>query len=197
MAAPFSLDDLARVRLAAQRLADRTAEHEGALHAYLSGASLSIDSANQLCLEAKANHVAAERLVADLGGPGRAETDDTRRRLGVLVVDDYDDNRDWLSMVVASAGFVVRTASNGLEAVIAAYELRPVVIVMDVMMPVLDGIEATRLIKEIDDLRTIPVIAYTAKSLQPPQANLFSEILSKPSPPDVVLSAIKRLAIAS
>jgi hypothetical protein len=65
----------------------------------------------------------------------------------VLVVDDYGDVRDLLARVLEGAGFLVRTAANGLEGLIAAYEMRPAVIVMDVSMPVLDGIEATRLIK--------------------------------------------------
>ena len=81
----------------------------------------------------------------------------------MLVVDDYHDSREFMSMVLHNAGFIVRTATNGLEAVIAAYEMQPAVIVMDVMMPVLDGVEATRLIKEIDQLRDARVIAYTAR----------------------------------
>ena len=86
-------------------------------------------------------------------------------RHAVLVVDDYQDSREFMSMVLHNAGFIVRTATNGLEAVIAAYEMQPAVIVMDMIMPVLDGIEATRLIKAIDELRDARVIAYAA---QPP-----------------------------
>jgi DNA-binding NtrC family response regulator len=66
--------------------------------------------------------------------------------------------------VLQNAGFVVRTASNGLEALIAAFEMRPAVIVMDVTMPVLDGLEATRLIKAADATRHARVIAFTADS---------------------------------
>ena len=116
----------------------------------------------------------------------------------VTLVDDYQDSREFMSMVLHNAGFIVRTATNGLEAVIAAYELRPAVIVMDMMMPVLDGVEATRLIKEIDQLRDARVIAYTAKGQLDPllSEDLFSAVLPKPSPPDVVVAAVQRFARA-
>ena len=79
---------------------------------------------------------------------------------------------------------------------IAAYEMQPAVIVMDMIMPVLDGLEATRLIKAIDELRDARVIAYAA---QPPidpalARQLFSAVLPKPSPPDMVVAAVQRWA---
>jgi CheY-like chemotaxis protein len=53
------------------------------------------------------------------------------------MADDYQDLRELLSRVLRDAGFVVRTAANGLEPLILAHETRPSVIVMDVSMPVL------------------------------------------------------------
>ena len=111
------------------------------------------------------------------------------------MVDDYDDSREWLSVLLVNAGFSVRSATNGLEALLAAYDLQPAVIVMDLMMPVLDGLEAARLIKSIDELRDTHVIAYTART-PPPSNELFTEILRKPSPPDVVVETVKRWAAA-
>ena len=103
-----------------------------------------------------------------------------------------------MSMVLSNAGFIVRTASNGLEAVIAAYEMQPAVIVMDIMMPVLDGLEATRLIKAIDEIRGVRVIAYTARPPRDPRLTdeLFTAVLPKPSPPDIVVAAVQRCARA-
>ena len=99
-------------------------------------------------------------------------------------------------MLLVSAGFSVRSAANGLEALLAAYDLQPAVIVMDLMMPVLDGMEAARLIKAIDELRGTHVIAYTAR--QPlPTSELFTAILRKPSPPDIVVDTVKRWASAA
>jgi two-component system, cell cycle response regulator DivK len=112
------------------------------------------------------------------------------------VVDDYGDTRDVLTHVLEHAGFVVRTAANGLEGLIAAYEMRPAVIVMDVSMPVLDGLEATRLIKAAAATRHARVIAHTGNP--PFDANpayaLFAAVIRKPATPDTVLATVQQFA---
>jgi CheY-like chemotaxis protein len=114
----------------------------------------------------------------------------------VLVVDDYGDIRDLLARVLEGAGFDVATAANGLEGLIAAYEMRPAVIVMDVAMPVLDGIEATRLIKAGEATRDARVIAYTGNSLVDanPSYALFAAVLHKPATPAAVLETVQLCA---
>jgi CheY-like chemotaxis protein len=110
----------------------------------------------------------------------------------VLVVDDVEDVRELVALVLRNAGFVVRTAVNGLEGLLTAYEMRPDVIVMDLTMPVLNGLEATRLIKAAHATRESRVIAYTANdSIPPPLERWFVAIVSKPSSPDVVLAAVQ------
>jgi CheY-like chemotaxis protein len=114
------------------------------------------------------------------------------RAAAVLVVDDVEDVRDLVALVLRNAGFVVRTAANGLEGLLTAYEMRPDVIVMDLTMPVLNGLEATRLIKATHATRESKVIAYTGNgSIPPPLERWFVAIVSKPSPPDVVLAAVQ------
>jgi CheY-like chemotaxis protein len=117
-------------------------------------------------------------------------------RKAVLVVDDYGDIREVVAGVLEDAGFVVRTAANGLEGLIAAYEMRPGVIVMDVTMPVLDGIEATRLIKAGDATRHARVIAYTGNPVfdDSPSRALFAAVLTKPATPDAVLATVQHVA---
>jgi two-component system cell cycle response regulator DivK len=113
----------------------------------------------------------------------------------VLVVDDLEDARVLMAETLLHAGFIVRTAENGLEALIAAYEWQPAVIVMDITMPVLDGIEATRLIKAAEATRKIHVIAHTAK---PGHAEihlqLFDAVVPKPCTPDTLLGAVREAA---
>ena len=155
-----------------------------------------VAAARQLCVGAREHTLAAERLATDMCGPEDRIGIDRGLGIAVLVVDDYEDSRDWLSVLLENAGFTVRTATNGLEAVLAAYELQPAVIVMDVAMPVLDGIEAARLIKAIDELRETRLIAYTARLPQPEISEFFTAVIRKPSSPDVVVEAVKRLAAA-
>lgn len=80
----------------------------------------------------------------------------------VLVVDDIVDNVVLLSLNLQKQGYKVVTASNGEEAVRVAELMRPQIILMDIGMPELDGLGATRKIREHRDLRNIPVVAVTA-----------------------------------
>ena len=196
MSLHFSLEQMARLRDSARRLEDQATESEKTLAGLLFTANLHPDVAARMRLAAREHQIAATRLVADLGD--RRDRPDGERSLqhAVLVVDDYQDSREFMSMVLHNAGFIVRTATNGLEALIAAHEMQPAVIVMDLMMPVLDGVEAARLIKAIDHLRDARVIAYTARTPVDPRLTdeLFSAVLPKPSPPDVVVAAVQRCA---
>jgi CheY-like chemotaxis protein len=91
-------------------------------------------------------------------------TQDTRRapRETILIVDDTADTREMYALYFRSRGFTVETASNGRAAIDAAHRLHPDVIVMDVAMPDLDGISATREIKEDPHTVDIPVLILTA-----------------------------------
>jgi CheY-like chemotaxis protein len=82
----------------------------------------------------------------------------------VLVVDDSIDNVVVLSLALQGEGYRVVTASNGKEAVSVANLTQPNIILMDISMPLLDGLAATRQIRENEALRDVPVIAITAFS---------------------------------
>ena len=83
-------------------------------------------------------------------------------RKTVLVVDDSNDNLVLVSLAMQDRGYRVVTASNGEEAVASARLARPDLILMDIAMPHLDGLEATRRIRDEEGLSNIPVIALTA-----------------------------------
>ncbi|MBN04457.1 PleD family two-component system response regulator [Ponticaulis sp.] len=80
----------------------------------------------------------------------------------VLVVDDISANRKLLQAKLSHEYFEVITASNGQEAIDMAREQRPDIILLDVMMPVMDGFEACQILKTDQDTQHIPVVMVTA-----------------------------------
>ncbi len=82
----------------------------------------------------------------------------------ILVVDDVTDNVEILEMRLASQGYAVATASDGAEALDKTRELRPDLVLLDIMMPGLDGIETVRRLKADPSLPFIPVILVTART---------------------------------
>jgi CheY-like chemotaxis protein len=81
-----------------------------------------------------------------------------------MVVDDSEDIRELLRVQLTHLGYRVVEAADGREAVEAVREERPDLILMDLSMPVLDGFEATRLIRRIGGARGIVILAFTALS---------------------------------
>lgn len=85
--------------------------------------------------------------------------------LKVLLVEDHELNRDMLSRRLKKRGFIVLLAEDGQQAIIQAAQQQPDVILMDMSLPVLDGWEATRLLRQSERTARIPVIALTAHAL--------------------------------
>ena len=83
----------------------------------------------------------------------------------VLLVEDNEMNRDMLSRRLKRKGYDVEMAVNGQEGVSMAVSMQPDLILMDVSLPVINGYEATRQIKDGDDTKSIPVIALTAHAM--------------------------------
>ena len=81
----------------------------------------------------------------------------------ILVVDDNRDNQDILTFrLELMGGFEILVASNGKEALEVASRARPDLILMDLRMPVMDGYEATRALRQTEWGRNLPIIALTA-----------------------------------
>jgi CheY-like chemotaxis protein len=135
-----------------------------------------------------------ERIVETVPSNTGTISQRAQRHPTVLVVDDIDDTRDLLSLILQRAGLTVITAPNGLEALVAAHSIRPSLILMDIQMPILNGIEATRLLKAMAATRHIPVVAHTSQpaSCHVPPGVLFAHILPKPVIPDVLLALTQR-----
>lgn len=80
----------------------------------------------------------------------------------VLIVEDYADIRMIMKILVEFHGYHTIVASDGYEAVQTVKQFHPDLILMDIAMPIMDGITATRIIREFDDFPQIPIIAITA-----------------------------------
>jgi CheY-like chemotaxis protein len=83
----------------------------------------------------------------------------------LLLVEDNEYNRDMLTRRLQRKGYEVVVAVDGGEGVAKARAEKPDLILMDMHLPVLDGWEATRQLKEADDTRAIPIIALTADAM--------------------------------
>ncbi len=80
----------------------------------------------------------------------------------VMVVEDFEDNRFMMRKLLEMSGYQVLEAINGEEAVRIAVSERPDLILMDLSLPLLDGLAATRRIRERDGLRNVPIVAVSA-----------------------------------
>jgi CheY-like chemotaxis protein len=83
----------------------------------------------------------------------------------ILLVDDEEMNRDFLQRRLQKRGYQVVTAVDGAEACARIGAERPDLVLMDVMMPVMDGLQATRVLRSAPETRDIPVIALTALAM--------------------------------
>jgi two-component system cell cycle response regulator DivK len=115
----------------------------------------------------------------------------------VLIVDDSADNRNLYARAMAAVGHRFALAEDGEECLQRARELGPDVIVMDLSLPKLDGLEATRQLKAGEQTKHIPVIALTGYGWETVKQDAYrygcEGFLVKPCAPDDLLREIDRL----
>jgi two-component system alkaline phosphatase synthesis response regulator PhoP len=115
----------------------------------------------------------------------------------ILVVDDEIDILEFLSYNLKKEGFNVYTANNGKKAVKLAKEISPHLIILDVMMPEMDGIETCEKLREIPDISQSLIAFLTARAEDYSQVAGFEaggdDYISKPIRPKVLVSRIKAL----
>jgi CheY-like chemotaxis protein len=203
-AMPHTFDSAAFGELGsdAQRMAAQAIEHERRLASLIDSVENDRDdnvlaTLRELCADARQQRQMASAIRASLLGETAAAGTDTEKRPLVLIVDDSPDNRDIAAMLLETSGFDAITASNGLEGVIVAHYTRPAVVIMDVAMPVLDGVQAAKLLKASRVTQDINVIAYTARMNieEAPTTGLFAGVLLKPASPETIVGLVQRLAL--
>jgi PAS domain S-box-containing protein len=113
----------------------------------------------------------------------------------VLVVDDEPNNRGWLTSLLKIIGFPVREAKDGAEAIRLWEEWKPDLILMDVRMPVMDGLEATRTIRQRRGGAETVIVALTASAMYEDMLVVMqsgvNDFLSKPCQEDELLQKMK------
>ncbi|WP_232231866.1 PAS domain-containing hybrid sensor histidine kinase/response regulator [Burkholderia sp. WSM2230] len=118
-------------------------------------------------------------------------------RKTVLVVDDVAANRAVVVDMLGPLGFEMAEAGNGLEALETAKALRPALILMDVVMPGMDGLEATRRLRAMPEFDSLPIVAVSAGASGSDAAKSLAAganaVLSKPVDLTVLLSHIAAL----
>ncbi|WP_317246698.1 response regulator transcription factor [Pontibacter sp. E15-1] len=112
----------------------------------------------------------------------------------VLVVDDDRDIVEMLQYNLTREGYDVSEAENGKQAVAVAQSVKPDIILMDVMMPVLDGIAACRQLRELEEFRNTHIIFLTARSEEFSEVAAFEagadDFITKPIKPRALLSRL-------
>src|SRR2546429_37821 len=102
----------------------------------------------------------------------------------VLVVEDFEETRFMLKLSMELSGYRVAEATNGQQAVEVARRESPDIILMDIGLPVMDGCQATRLIREDKALRNVPIVAVSANATAEYRVNALAagcdEYVTKP-----------------
>lgn len=116
----------------------------------------------------------------------------------ILIVDDDPEIIEILNYNLINSGFITKSASNGLEAIKKANKFIPDIILLDVMMPEMDGIEACIKIREIKTLTNTRIIFLSARGEDFTQIAAFDagadDYISKPVKPKILLKKISSIA---
>jgi len=113
-----------------------------------------------------------------------------------LVVEDFEDSRFMMRRLLEMAGYRVLEASDGEQAVKMALDARPALILMDLSLPKLDGLSATREIRKKRVLRKVPIVAVSAHDSPQTRAEALAagcnEYVTKPIDFDILNSVLER-----
>ena len=114
----------------------------------------------------------------------------------ILVVEDTVDSRELMRLLLEAEGYRVVEAENGVIAVDTVQRQQPDAILMDMSLPLMDGCQATRLIRKLPGFRTTPIIAFTAYNRWDWRAKAIlagcTDFLTKPLQARLLLEMLSR-----
>ena len=119
-------------------------------------------------------------------------------KIRVLVVDDNINFLQLAEMALGTDAYEVHTATDGKDGFEQAQKVKPDIILMDVMMPRVSGLELMRMLLADDDLKSIPILVMTASHFDPSTEQVFKQesnikaFLQKPCPVDLLRSEIAK-----
>ncbi len=120
-----------------------------------------------------------------------------KKEIRILLVDDEPDILEIVGYNLSQEGYQIFTATNGKEAIIQAKKNQPQLIIMDVMMPEMDGMEACEAIRKLPELSNVIITFLTARSEDYSQVAGFDagadDYISKPIKPKLLVSKVKAL----
>lgn len=120
-----------------------------------------------------------------------------KKDITILLVDDEPDILEIIRYNLEAEGYRVKTADNGQKGVVLAKKLKPQLILLDVMMPIMDGMEACRQIREIPELSETVIAFLTARGEDYSQIKGFEagadDYITKPIKPKVLVGRVKAL----
>ena len=115
----------------------------------------------------------------------------------ILIIDDDTDTVRLVGLMLQHQGYAISTASSGEEGIAKAGQVQPDVILLDVMMPEMDGFEVTRRLKADPLTRTTPILMFTARSLLNDRVAAFElgvdDYLTKPTNPTDLQAHVRQL----
>jgi CheY-like chemotaxis protein len=148
-----------------------------------------VQSNDQAALDARGESAVAPRAA----GPRTGMTPNGKT---VLLVEDNEDNRIVYSTILRHFGYKVTEALNGEEGIAKARAEKPDLILMDISIPIIDGWEATQVLKHDPQTRSIPIIALTAHALASDREKAMEVgcdgYLAKPCEPRAVVAEVQR-----